>query len=74
MHTVVTMKHWGHHLYDGIQAMRHEIVQHLHSRHFWTGVGVTLLIIGLAVLFFMLVRYAPLQMHNMQPYSIPYVP
>ena len=74
MDPATAMKHWSHHLHDDLQAMGRHIMQHLHSRHFWTGVGITLLIIGTAVLFLMLARYAPLQMQNMHPYSVPYAP
>ena len=74
MHPVVTMKHWSHHLHDGTQAMWHHIDEHLRSRHFWAGVGVTLLIVGFVALVFMLVKNAPIQMQGEYPYGIPYGP
>ncbi len=70
MHTTGTMKHWSHRLHDGMLSMRHHIDQHLHSRHFWTGVGVTLLIIGFITLFVILAQNAPL----LTPPSLPYTP
>jgi hypothetical protein len=44
MHTAKTIKHWSHHLHDSLLTMGHHIDQHLRSRHFWAGVGITLLI------------------------------
>ncbi len=75
MHPVTTMKHWSHHLHDGMLAMWHEIDQHLHSRHFWAGVGLTLLIVGIVALLFFAVRNAPpIETPSNYPYGIPYSP
>ena len=71
MHAVTTMKHWSHHLHDGMLATWHHIDQHIHSRHFWTGVGITLLVIGLATLVFMGAKYVPIESGG-YPYSLPY--
>ncbi len=61
MHPIMTAKSWSHHLHDGALAAWHQIDQHLRSRHFWTGVGIALLAIGLVALVITLVRNAPLQ-------------
>ena len=74
MQPVATMKSWGHHLHDGMLSMRHHINEHLHSRHFWTGVGITLLVIGFVALFVYFATKAPLQMEGTFPYGYPYAP
>ena len=70
MHPVIPMKHWSHHLHDRMLTMQHHIAEHLHSRHFWVGVGLTLLIVGIVALLFLLARDAPL----INPYGFPYSP
>jgi len=72
MHPATTMKHWSHHLHDGMLTMWHEIDQHLHSRHFWTGVGITLLIVGFVTALIILVKNAPIQVPSDYPYRFPY--
>ncbi len=59
MHPVITLKHWSHH-----------VSEHLHSHHFWAGVVITLLIVGIVALLFMLARNAPI----VYPYGFPYSP
>ncbi len=59
MHPVITLKHWSHH-----------VSEHLHSRHFWDGVVITLLMVGIVTLLFMLARNAPIA----YPYGFPYSP
>jgi len=59
MHPIITMKHWSHH-----------VSEHLHSRHFWAGVAITLLIVGVVTLLFILARNAPIA----YPYGFPYTP
>ncbi len=70
MHPAETMKHWSHHLHDGMLTLWHHIDEHLHSRHFWVGVLLTLLIVGIVTLLFMLARNAPV----IYPHDYPYVP
>lgn len=70
MHPVTTMKHWSHHLHDGMPNLRQHISEHLHSRHFWVGVGLTLLVVGLVALLFILARNAPM----VYPHDLPYHP
>ncbi len=74
MHPVTTMKHWSHHLHDGMMNAMHHIDEHLHSRHFWAGVGITLLIIGFITMFFMFARNAPVHMPMEFRYGLPYTP
>ena len=74
MHPVMTMKNWSHHLHDGMLSMSHHIDEHLHSRHFWAGVGVTLLIAAVVTLLFFAVKYAPSEMPFDYPHSTPYTP
>lgn len=74
MHSIIAIKHWGHHLHESMANMRHQISTHLHSRHFWTGVGVTLLIIGVLALLFTLAMKAPIQLNETHPYGFPYGP
>ena len=74
MHTAETMKHWGHHLHDGMLTMGHHIDQHFRSRHFWAGVGITLLIVVLVTALIILAKNAPLNVPTDFPYSIPYGP
>ena len=58
MHPVITMKHWS-----------HQVSEHLHSRQFWVGVGITLLIIGVITLLFILSRNAPIAYPHGYPFS-----
>jgi len=68
MHRDTTMKHGGHHLHDTMLTLRHEISEHFHSRHFWVGVVVTLLIVGFVTAVFMLARNAPI-IYPQVPYT-----
>lgn len=70
MHPVITMKHWSHHLHDGMLNVRHRIAESLHSRHFWIGVGVALVVVGIVALLILLARDAPF----INPYGFPYSP
>lgn len=70
MHATETIKHWSHQLHDGMRTMWHHIGDHLHSRHFWAGIGVTLLVIGLMVLLFFVAKNAPIQ--SSYPYVGPF--
>ncbi len=74
MHPVITMKDWSHHLHDSMLAMWHHMDQHLRSRHFWVGVGVTLLIVGFVMLMLVLARKSPIEVPGTYPYGIPYSP
>jgi hypothetical protein len=58
MHPVIAMKHWS-----------HQGSEHLRSRHFWAGVGITLLIVGVITLLFMLARNAPIGYPHGYPFS-----
>lgn len=68
MHVAETMKNWSHHLHDGMLTMRHHIWDHLHNRHFWAGIGVALVVIGILTVLFFAAKNAPIQ------YSYPYFP
>ncbi len=70
MHTAETMKHWSHQMHDGMLTLWHHIDEHLHSSHFWVGVGLTLLFVTFVALLFMLARNAPI----IYPTNYPYVP
>lgn len=72
MHPVITMKHWSHSLHDGALATWHQIALHLGSRHFWTGVGATLLAIGLVALLAILTKNTPVQSRDFDPYGVPF--
>jgi len=72
MHPVATAMNWSHHLHDSMPVIWHEIDQHLHSRHFWAGVTVTLLIICTFILLLMLAKNAPIQTEPMT--EIPWLP
>ena len=76
MHPVITVKHWSHQLHDGMLFVWHEIDEHLHSRHFWTGVAVAALAIGLVTLIIMLAMHSdlPAETFETYPYGIPYGP
>lgn len=68
MHPVITAKDWSHHLHNSMLTLWHHIDEHLHSRHFWMGVGITLLVVGVVTLLFILARNAPLVYPNNLPY------
>ena len=70
MHPVITAKDWSHHLHDDMLHLWHHIDEHLHSRHFWMGVGITLLVVGLVALLFVLASNAPIA----YPQGYPYIP
>ncbi len=70
MHPIITIMHWGQHLQHFMPTMRHHISEHLHSRHFWVGVGLTLLLVGIFTLLFILASNAPI----IYPRGLPYVP
>ena len=70
MHPMMTISHWSHHWHENMQMLRHHISDHFYSRHFWVGVGVTLLVIGILTLLFIAARYAPYT----YPQNIPYAP
>ncbi|MBT8045769.1 MAG: hypothetical protein KJN67_01260 [Pontiella sp.] len=74
MHLGTSMKGWSHRLHDGMLGIWHHIDQHLHSRHFWTGVGVAVLIMGFVMLAIMLARETPVILRGEYPYGIPYSP
>ena len=73
MHSADTIKHGSHHLHDGMISLWEHIGRHLHSRHFWAGVGVALLIVGIAAVLLILARNAPLKA-PLYPYGVPYTP
>ncbi len=56
MHPVITMKSWSHHLHDSMLLAWHEVDQHVHSRHFWAGVALTLLIVGFVALLVLMAK------------------
>ena len=58
MHPVTAMKHWS-----------HNVIEHLHSRHFWAGAAITLLIVGVVTLLFILARNAPIAYPHGYPFS-----
>lgn len=63
MHPVSAMKHWS-----------HEVSEHLHNRHFWTGVGITLLIVSFAALLLLLfVKSGSFENYNTMPFVNPYM-
>ncbi len=70
MHKATTMKHGSHNLHDRMLSLRHHIDEHLHSRHFWTGVLLTLLILGFIATLLILAANAPV----MFPRGVPYAP
>ena len=74
MHPVVTMKHWSHHLRDGMTSAWHHIDQHLHSRHFWMGMGIALLAVFFVSIVFLLITQAPFESTAPYPHSFPYGP
>ncbi|MBC8207077.1 MAG: hypothetical protein ISR85_05790 [Kiritimatiellales bacterium] len=69
MHPVVTMMNWSHHLHDNMLAIWHVMDQHIHSRHFWHGVMLTLLIIGFIVLLVLAFMNAPSIPYSGVPYG-----
>jgi hypothetical protein len=74
MHPLVTVKHLGHELHDGIVSFRQHIDQHLHSRHFWTGIGAALLAVGVLTLLIMLAAKMPLESIEGYPTGMPFTP
>jgi len=70
MHPVMTMKNWSRHLHDGTLMLWRQVNDHLHSRHFWVGVGMTLLLLGILALLFSLARNTP----YLYPRNYPYTP
>ncbi len=74
MHTAKTMKHWSHHLHDGMLSLWHQIDQHLHSRRFWAGVGIALLLVFLVTLIVLSAKNAPVESFNPSLYGNPYAP
>lgn len=73
MHPVITMKSWSHQLHDSLLIARHEIYEHIRSRHFWTGVAVALLLAGIAAALIMLAMNTPVELMEDFPYG-PYGP
>lgn len=74
MHPMITVMHWSHHLHDNLLVAWHEIDQHLHSRHFWTGVAIALLIVGFIALMITLLANAPAGPLGERPFGLPYGP
>ena len=74
MHPVSTMKNWSHHLHDDMLSFWHHVDQHLHSSHFWVGVGVTLFFVGLLTLFVLLAWKFPIELEGGYPGGYPYAP
>jgi len=74
MHLFITAMSWSHHLHDSWLFAWHEVDQHLHSRHFWTGVGVTLLVLGFIALMVTLAMHAPAGPMSISPYNYPIGP
>jgi hypothetical protein len=74
MHPMITVMHWGHHLHGNLLVAWDGIDQHLHSRHFWVGVAVTLLIVGFVALMGLLLMHAPASPARGMPYGFPYGP
>lgn len=70
MHPVITMKHWSHHLHDSMLTLKQHVTEHLHSRHFWAGVMITLLILGFLTMLYILARNAPF----IYPQEYPFIP
>ena len=70
MHPLTTIAHWSHHWHDSTLMLWHHVHDHLHSRHFWVGVVMTLFVVGIMTLLFMLARNAPI----MYPHGLPYTP
>jgi hypothetical protein len=68
MHKETTMKHGSHRLHDGMLTLWRHIDEHLHSRHFWAGVAIAILIVGIVTMLFILARNAPI-MYPTAPYS-----
>ncbi|VGO22074.1 hypothetical protein [Pontiella sulfatireligans] len=54
--------------------MRYQVSGHLHSRHFWAGVGITLLIAAIVALLFILAKNAPITAPGGYPYTVPFGP
>lgn len=69
MHSVATVMNWSHHLHEDMLAIWHVTDQHLHSRHFWVGVVLTLLIIGFIVLLALAFMNAPEIPYSGLPYG-----
>ena len=74
MHPVTTLMHWSHHMHDSMSYMRYGITEHLHSRHFWVGMGVALFIVALLILMAFVVWRVPIEMSESYPYMYPYLP
>lgn len=74
MHAIENVKNWSHHLHDGMLNMCHHIDQHLHSRAFWTGVIIALVIVSLITLVVMLSKRFPVDSIETYPLSNPYMP
>ena len=70
MHPVITIMHWGHHLREIMLTTKYHINDHLHSRHFWVGVTLGLLIVGIMTVLFILASNAPV----IYPHGMRYVP
>ena len=61
-------------MHDGLLSLWHHIDQHLRSRHFWTGVGITLVIVGIVTLLLLLAMEAPVETFGTYPTGMPYGP
>ncbi len=73
MHPATTMKHGSHPWHDRCRLILwHHASAHLHSRHFWAGVVVTLLVVGILALLFILASNAPLIVPPEMPPYVPY--
>jgi hypothetical protein len=71
MHPIIAITHWSHHLRESMMIMSHQIHENLHSRHFWAGVGITLLIVGTLALLFALVTGTQIEAPRLYPYGFP---
>jgi Fe2+ transport system protein B len=71
MHPIMAIKHWNQYLHESMMHTSHQIREHLHSRHFWAGVGATLLIIGGLAVLFTLITKTPLEDSGTYPYGFP---
>ena len=54
---------------DNMSYLWHSISEHLHSRHFWVGVGITMLIVTITTLLFLAIKYGPVEYNGTYPYG-----